>query len=220
MAYQHNARARRIVLRIKDPRTLRVTLPLRSSIADGERMVRQHADWLREHLPKVQGRAANAAQGWRFGTTLLWRGKEEVLAEARLEHALGLQCRIGNEFFHLRSLDSDFRPQLLRQFVLTAEMELAPRARELAAAHGVRISKVAVRDQRRRWGSCSARGNISLNWRLLQTPPHVSDYIILHELAHRAHMNHSAAYWNEVERLCPGWRVAEAWIKANARRVL
>jgi len=217
---QHNPRARRIILRVKDPLTLHVTLPPRSSIADGERMVRQHADWLREHIPKVQRRAAQAAQPWRFGVSLLWRGKEEVLAEATLPHAPGPQCRIGQEYFHLRSLDSDFRPQLLRQFILAAELEFAPRVRELAATHGIRVAKVAVRDQRRRWGSCSTRGNISLNWRLLQVPPFVSDYVILHELAHRAHMDHSASFWREVERLCPGWREAEAWIRANARRVL
>lgn len=76
---------------------------------------------------------------------------------------------------------------------------------ELAALHGIGVARVSVRNQRSRWGSCSRRGTISLNWRLIQTPEEVRDYIILHELPHRRHMNHSLRFWQEVERLCPGY---------------
>jgi predicted metal-dependent hydrolase len=83
---------------------------------------------------------------------------------------------------------------------------------ELAEIHGLRITRVSVRNQRSRWGSCSRRGTISLNWRLIQTPPWVRDYIILHELAHTLQMNHSPRFWREVKRLCPEYHVAEAWL--------
>jgi predicted metal-dependent hydrolase len=75
------------------------------------------------------------------------------------------------------------------------------------------VKRVTVRAQRTRWGSCSRRGTVSLNWRLVQTPDFVRDYIILHELAHLRHMNHSARFWREVERLCPEYRTAEHWLK-------
>jgi hypothetical protein len=74
-----------------------------------------------------------------------------------------------------------------------------------------------VRNQRTRWGSCSRRGNISLNWRLIQTPPFVRDYICLHELAHLRQMNHSERFWSEVARLCPDYLHAEKWLKQNSR---
>ncbi len=93
--------------------------------------------------------------------------------------------------------------------------ELVPRTLELAQQHQLRVTRVTVRNQRSRWGSCSARGTISLNWRLIQTPLFVRDYIILHELMHLREMNHSARYWRCVEEVCPDYRTAEAWLKAN-----
>jgi predicted metal-dependent hydrolase len=91
------------------------------------------------------------------------------------------------------------------------------RLRELAAQHGFTVKAVTVRAQRTRWGSCSPTGRISLNWRLLQLPPSVSDYVLLHELAHLTHLNHSARFWREVERICPWHREARAWLRGNAR---
>jgi predicted metal-dependent hydrolase len=87
---------------------------------------------------------------------------------------------------------------------------------ELALAHGFSVRRVTVRNQRSRWGSCSVRGTISLNWRLVQTPDFVRDYIVLHELAHLKEMNHSRRYWREVARLCPEFEQAEKWLKQNS----
>ena len=78
---------------------------------------------------------------------------------------------------------------------------------------------MTVRNQRARWGSCSATGGISLNWRLVQTPEAVRDYIIHHELMHLREMNHSARFWARVEEVCPGWRDAERWIRRNGSLV-
>jgi predicted metal-dependent hydrolase len=76
--------------------------------------------------------------------------------------------------------------------------------------------RVTVRNQRSRWGSCSRHGTISLNWRLIQTPTHVQDYIILHELCHLREMNHSARFWREVERVCPNSAAAERWLNQHS----
>ena len=101
-----------------------------------------------------------------------------------------------------------------------AKTQLAARCRELADKHAVPITGVTIRDQRSRWGSCSARGSISLNWRLIRMPGFVSDYVILHELMHRRQPNHSSKFWNEVGLVCPDWRDAETWIKKNGRDFL
>ena len=82
------------------------------------------------------------------------------------------------------------------------------------------MSGVSVRNQRSRWGSCSTRGTIALNWRLIQMPPDVSDYVILHELAHRRQPNHSTRFWREVEALCPWWREAERWLRKHGKELL
>jgi predicted metal-dependent hydrolase len=97
-----------------------------------------------------------------------------------------------------------------------ASRELPPRLAELAKQHGFQVRRASVRNQRSRWGSCSKRGTISLNWRLVQTPMFVRDYIILHELAHLKEMNHSRRFWREVARLCPDFARAERWLKDHA----
>jgi predicted metal-dependent hydrolase len=101
-----------------------------------------------------------------------------------------------------------------------AETQLADRCRELADKHAVPITGVTVRDQRSRWGSCSARGSISLNWRLIRMPGYVSDYVILHELMHRRQPNHGSGFWREVGLVCPEWRDAERWLRKNGRDFL
>jgi predicted metal-dependent hydrolase len=86
---------------------------------------------------------------------------------------------------------------------------------ELAAEQGLRVNRVTVRNQRSRWGSCSRHATISLNWRILQAPTHVRDYLILHELMHLRQMNHSAKYWKEVANACPDYLKAELWLKEH-----
>jgi predicted metal-dependent hydrolase len=80
--------------------------------------------------------------------------------------------------------------------------------------------RIAVRDQRSRWGSCSARGAIMLNWRLIQMPPEVADYVMLHELVHLVQPNHSRRFWRAVEGVCADWRVAERWLRQHGRELL
>ena len=97
--------------------------------------------------------------------------------------------------FVIAEASRDFRPQIEHFLARLAFDELSLRTRQLAAQHTISISRVVVRNQRSRWGSCSARGTISLNWRLIQTPPFVQDYIIIHELMHIREMNHSPRFW-------------------------
>ena len=78
------------------------------------------------------------------------------------------------------------------------------------------VGRVSVRNQRSRWGSCARTGTISLNWRLIQTPDSVRDYIVLHELMHVRQMNHSARFWREVAAVCPAYEEAERWIKLHS----
>ncbi len=96
-----------------------------------------------------------------------------------------------------------------------AARELPSRLFELARLHGFEVASVRVRNQRTRWGSCSPSGRISLNWRLVQVPPAVRDYVLLHELTHLRHLNHSARFWRELARLCPHHAEARSWLKSS-----
>ena len=80
-------------------------------------------------------------------------------------------------------------------------------------------SRLSIRNQRTKWGSCSSRGTISLNWRLVKCPPSIMDYIIIHELCHLRHFNHSRAFWDAVRQYYPGVREAKQWIRKNSDEI-
>ncbi len=96
-----------------------------------------------------------------------------------------------------------------------ARRELPLRLLELAAQHGLTVTRVSVRNQRWRWGSCSRSGHICLNWRLVTMPPWVRDYVMLHELMHLKRMDHSAKFWKLVAAVCPDYQTARRWLREH-----
>ncbi len=80
---------------------------------------------------------------------------------------------------------------------------------------GVSFGDIRIKDQKSRWGSCSSRGNLNFNWRILMAPEPVCDYVIIHELCHLVHMNHSADFWKLVEEACPKYRQYKKWLREN-----
>lgn len=91
------------------------------------------------------------------------------------------------------------------------------RADHFAPILGVTYGKISVKDQRTLWGSCTPEGNLNFNWRLTLAPPEVLDYLVIHELAHRAQMNHSRRFWEVVEKACPDHRTHRKWLRKNGR---
>ena len=96
-----------------------------------------------------------------------------------------------------------------------ARRELPARLLELATRHGLAVSRVSVRNQRSRWGSCGRDGHICVNWRLVLMPAWVRDYVLIHELMHLRRMDHSPAYWRLVAEVCPDYRSARDWLRRH-----
>ena len=114
-----------------------------------------------------------------------------------------------------RVLQAKRPPEVDRELRRRAAEELPPQLLALAAKHQLPISRVTIRDQRSRWGSCSAKGHIALNYRLMLMPTHVREYILIHELMHLRQANHSIRFWRLVEAACPSFRDAERWLRKN-----
>ena len=89
---------------------------------------------------------------------------------------------------------------------------------ELAARYGLAVSRISIRNQRWRWGSCSRSGHICLNWRLVEMPDEVRDYVLIHELMHLKRMDHSPKFWKLVAEACPAYKDARAWLRSQAAR--
>ncbi|MBY0495338.1 MAG: M48 family metallopeptidase [Cyanobacteria bacterium] len=100
-----------------------------------------------------------------------------------------------------------------------ASKELPPHLLALAKAHGVTVTRISIRNQRSRWGACSASGSITLNWRLILVPDDVREYVMIHELMHRRELNHSKRFWTHVAAACPRFREARAWLLTEGRQL-
>ena len=96
-----------------------------------------------------------------------------------------------------------------------AKRDLEAASKQAALALGVTLKRVSIRDQSSRWGSCSTTGVLSYSWRLILAPGFVLDYLAAHEAAHLVEMNHSCAFWRQVERICPEFKKAKAWLDAH-----
>ena len=100
-----------------------------------------------------------------------------------------------------------------------AAAELPPALMALADRYGVTVTRVSIRNQRSRWGACSASGTITLNWRLILVPDVVREYVMIHELMHRRELNHSRRFWRHVAEACPGYREARKWLLTDGQRL-
>lgn len=100
-----------------------------------------------------------------------------------------------------------------------AKEYIPKRAAHFAALLGVTYENITIRDQKTRWGSCSSKGTLSFNWRLMLAPPAVLDYVVIHELCHRKEMNHSPRFWRLVEQIMPDYKTKRQWLKENGNKL-
>lgn len=213
--FKRSDRARSYRLTLRRDGVAVATIPVRGSEREARRFVERHRDWLARAYERHH-RRPQPAQVWAAGTRILWRGE---LTEIRAAPAWHPTVCLASDVFRVRQVEGDLRADLEAHFIRRARIELPARAWELAAIARVDLKHVTIRNQRSRWGSCSAGGTVSLNWRLVQTPDFVRDYIIWHELMHLWELNHSARFWARVEEVCPNWREAERWIKRSGSLV-
>jgi predicted metal-dependent hydrolase len=229
-AFRESRRARRLTVRVFHSGRVEVVVPSRTARSMVERFLERHRPWIDkkraeakknalppEAFPPMQIELAGAYESWRIhvaGGT----GRPQIR-----EVAPGLLSLVGSTA-EPRAVQNALR----RWLTARAAQTLAPRLEECAREMGLPYSRLAVRRQRTRWGSCSTRGTISLNCCLLFQRPEVVRYLLVHELAHVRHMNHSSRFWELVARHCPdcrqldrelldGWRRVPSWVFRDAR---
>lgn len=96
-----------------------------------------------------------------------------------------------------------------------ARIVFEEKCRRFAKLMGVTYGTISIREQKTRWGSCSSKGNLNFNWKVVLMPEEIQDYLVVHELAHRIEMNHSPAFWKIVESVLPDYKVRRNWLKVN-----
>lgn len=206
-------RARHLSLRVAPHTGVVVVAPPQAPATLIEAFVRRHQPWITRQQQRLGAVAAALPRRWPYGETLPYRGEEHPIrlaaglrpGVARREGALCVQMRRPNIL--------GARRLLKRWYVAAAERQCTAQAHAWQARLGVTWTRLQVRDQRARWGSCSATGCLSFNYRLVMAPPTVLAYVVVHELLHRKEPNHAPRFWALVAAHCPGYRDALDWLK-------
>jgi predicted metal-dependent hydrolase len=202
---RRNARARRFSLRVAaDGTRVTLTLPARAREAEAMAFARSQEGWLRATLARMPVATTVAP-----GRVIPVEG-----VALQVAHGTG-RLRIEGTSLVVPGDPAQAGARVAAWLKVLARTRLAAAADRHAAALGRPYSRLALRDARSRWGSCSAQGALMFNWRLVMAPPAILDYVAAHEVAHLAEMNHSPAFWAVVTRLCPDWQARRAWLRAN-----
>jgi hypothetical protein len=200
-------RARRMSMRVFPGGRVEVIVPQGAGLPAVERFVARHRDWAERRSKELLQLAPRAAE----------RQPESVQIRLldrqwSVEYVPGRRVRaeqVGDSMLRVHApavTDRHASQALVPWITRLASHELSQRLRPLAAEVGIDYSRMTVRRQRTRWGSCSTRGAISLNVCLLFQRPEVVRYLMIHELCHRRHMNHSQRFWSLVASFEPGWK--------------
>ena len=206
-------RARRLSLRL-DPASGDVVLilPPRSNLTQGLRFAEANSGWIAERLARLPPAIALAD-----GATLPLLGRS-----CRIRHRPGLRGSVWREGDEIHVAGAaEHLPRRLRDWLKRqARTELAARAQAAATRLGKRIARVSVREMQSRWGSCSAKAALAFCWRLILAPVAVMDYVVAHEVAHLAEMNHGPRFWSLVRGLSPEMDEARRWLRLNGPGLL
>jgi predicted metal-dependent hydrolase len=202
---RRSERARRVRVTVDATRGVEVVLPRRAAEREAAAAIVELRPWIERRMLELErARTAVAARG---------------ASVPYLGEMLGLIEERGRSRVHRRGdallvpAGSTRTEALERWYRRAARNEVAPRLDDACAAAGLRYEKLTIRGQRTRWASCSSKGAMSFNWRLLLAPPEVLDYVVEHEVCHLEVMDHSPRFWRLLAARVPGWRARSAWLK-------
>jgi predicted metal-dependent hydrolase len=201
---RRSPRAKRTRVTVHPDRTVEVVLPKRAPERDAARAVEELRPWIERRL-RALDRAADELR--RPPGTVPYLGTDlTVVAQAG-------RARVHRRGDVLLVPAADPLPAIERWYRTQARKEVAPRLDAAVARAGTRYTGLTIRGQRTRWASCSSKGAMSFNWRLLLAPPAILDYVIEHEVCHLEVMDHSPRFWALLASRMPDWRASARWLK-------
>ncbi len=199
--------ANRMSLRLDPLGGVVVVLPVGVPLAEAERFARRQRDWVAGRLAALPGRVPLVP-----GTPVPLLGIPHAIRHAP-EARRGVWAEDG--MLHVSGLAEHVGRRVTDFLKAEARRQLSPRCQAMAASIGARMGRLSVRDTRSRWGSCTARGDLAFSWRLVMAPDWVLSYVVAHEVAHLAELNHGPRFWACVEGLAGDPEPPRAWLKAH-----
>jgi len=185
-------------------------------LSDGriEELIQKRTPWIRKKLREQSQIVTPKPKEYVSGESFTYLGRNY-----RLKVSRGTDRRVKLTGGYLevgiskKPRDGDIRSALVEWYEEHALERLTEKTNRYAGIMGVTPNSISVRDYKSRWGSCSSKGDISFNWRIIIAPHHIVDYVVVHELCHLKHPNHSPAYWKSVKREVSDYGVCRQWLK-------
>jgi len=215
---QRNRRAHSIKIKVDSHGAVTVVAPPDCPTRFIDQFVTKQQDWIKQTIVKIQSQRPTPLQD---PTQLSIFGKlysKEPIFDH--QHPIGVQVKGKKIMINSISPTAASVEKAIQEFLKnTAQKYIVPRTHQLAELMSIKFNNITLRQQKTRWGSCSSQGNLNFNWRLVQYPAAIIDYVIIHELAHRREMNHSARFWEIVARFDPEHLKHRGWLRRNGATV-
>jgi len=211
------SKRRTVALIVESDGSVTVRAPMRLPERAIREFVEKHVDWVEKK--KTEMRAVVPAQSKQYqpGETFLYLGREYSLEIVQGQHKkLILEDRFKITESALENAELVFQNWYRQK----AKQWIIERVRHLAESNQLHYEKIKITSARTRWGSCSPKNTLSFSWRLMLTPPEVIEYVIIHELAHTVHHNHSKRFWNLVEKLLPDYKMRRKQLRQYGQQAL
>lgn len=213
ISYQVERRQRHSVGLKMTPEGLTVHAPICITTTLLQDIIAQKASWIEQKLIKFEANKIAPLQ-WCDGEQLLLLGQALTLQIHGNQSTQSVRQTLGTLTVTLKNQTAaDIPRKVVQWYKRQAMADFARRLEIFAAKLGVSTPKLLLSNAKSRWGSCNSKREIRLNWRLLQAPPHLINYVVCHELAHLIEMNHSAKFWAVVGQLYPDYKTAEKELK-------
>ncbi|MHB1407018.1 MAG: M48 family metallopeptidase [Desulfitobacteriaceae bacterium] len=227
-----SVRAKRIIITVFVDK-VRVSVPRGATSKKVKEFVNANKQRILEHWLNLQEKQEARTHHSEVPSDIPMQGSIPYL-EGTVSYQTYIQKRthIGLEFSE-HSLDiylpesssSEKRSHLIREVLIywyknEARKVFQAKLAHYAASMGVRYGQVSIKEQKTKWGSCSGKGNINLNWQIIRAPEKVTDYVIIHELAHLKYMNHSPDFWKVVAQEMPEYKVWKKWLREHGRELV
>lgn len=212
-----------MAIQIKKDGAVLIRAPRYAAAAAVEQFVTEHAGWIEKHYRLVSERLQRKeAFRWEDGAALLLFGKPVRLTVTVKPEAGQVSASWKEPELTVVTprQDQEMIEAIVKNWYrVTAKRYISLRVREFAKLMNTDYNRICIREQSTRWGSCSAKGNLNFNWKLLHMPPRVLDYVVVHELAHRFEMNHSERFWAVVGQIMPDYQEQRRALKSYENQI-
>jgi predicted metal-dependent hydrolase len=204
------SRRRTIALEITSRATLVVRAPRRASAADIEEIILQKSSWILRKIGEINRRPFSPCHEYAEGELFLYLGRSYPL---QFVENGSLTIERGDRLYVSRTLMPDIRNELKRWYMKEAIREIPARCMWFSLKTGHVPATIRITDARQRWGSCTHKGGLNFSWRLIQAPPEMVDYVVVHELVHISQPDHSKKFWDKVRKIMPDYELRRHWLQ-------